>query len=78
VDPVRTYQAKAWIDMLGYRLFKVIGSAMILVLAKWLPLGENAVQLGWLTLLICGVWILVLGLLAREYHAFENQTPASA
>ena len=78
VDPVRTYQAKAWIDMLGYRLFKVIGSAMILVLARWLPLGENAVQLGWLTLLICGVWILVLGLLAREYHAFVNQTPAPA
>jgi hypothetical protein len=51
---------------------------MILVLARWLPLGENAVQLGWLTLLICGVWILVLGLLAREYHAFVNQAPAPA
>jgi AAA family ATP:ADP antiporter len=78
VDPVRTYQAKAWIDMLGYRLFKVFGSALILVFAKWLPLGENAVQLSWLTLLICGAWILVLALLAREYHAFVNETPASA
>jgi len=78
VDPVRTYQAKAWIDMLGYRLFKVFGSAVILVLANWLPLGENAAQLSWLTLLICSAWILVLALLAREYHAFVNQTPAPA
>jgi AAA family ATP:ADP antiporter len=78
VDPVRTYQAKAWIDMLGYRLFKVFGSALILVLANWLPLGENAVQLVWLTLIVCGVWILVLALLAREYHAFVNETPAPA
>jgi ATP:ADP antiporter, AAA family len=78
VDPVRTYQAKAWIDMLGYRLFKVFGSALILVLAKWLPLGENALQLGWLTLLICLAWTLVLALLAREYHAFVNETPVPA
>jgi len=72
VDPVHTYQAKAWIDMLGYRLFKVLGSALILVLAQWLPLGDNAQHLGWLTLLICGSWIIVLSLLAREYHAFTN------
>ncbi len=78
VDPVRTYQAKAWIDMLGYRLFKVFGSALILVLAGWLPLGENAMQLGWLTLFICGAWTLVLALLAREYHAFVNGTPVPA
>jgi AAA family ATP:ADP antiporter len=78
VDPVRTYQAKAWIDMLGYRLFKVFGSALILVLAKWLPLGENAMQLGWLTLLICLAWTLVLALLAREYHVFVNETPVPA
>ena len=78
VDPVRTYQAKAWIDMLGYRLFKVLGSALILVLAKWLPLGENAMQLGWLTLFICLAWTLVLVLLAREYHVFVNETPIPA
>jgi AAA family ATP:ADP antiporter len=77
VDPVHTYQAKAWIDMLGYRLFKVMGSALILVLAHWLPLGENARQLGWLTLLICGAWLAVLSLLAREYHAYTSQAAAS-
>ncbi|MGD2137292.1 MAG: Npt1/Npt2 family nucleotide transporter [Gammaproteobacteria bacterium] len=78
VDPVHTYQAKAWIDMLGYRLFKVLGSALILVLAKLLPLGENAMNLGWLTLLICSAWALVLALLAREYHGFVNHRPVAA
>ena len=78
VDPVRTYQAKAWIDMLGYRLFKVLGSALILVLAYWLPLGSNAAQLSWLTLLICATWFIILVLLAREYHAaLERQQPGA-
>lgn len=78
VDPVHTYQAKAWIDMLGYRLFKVLGSALILVLAHWLPLGSNAAQLGWLTLLICTLWFLILVLLAREYHAALERQQAGA
>lgn len=77
VSPVNTYQAKAWIDMLGYRLFKVLGSGLILLLAAWLPLGENASGLGWLTLLICGSWMLVLALLAREYHALQQALPAA-
>lgn len=78
VDPVHTYQAKAWIDMLGYRLFKVLGSALILVLATWLPLGSNAAGLSWLTLLICTAWAFILVLLAREYHAaLERQLTAA-
>jgi AAA family ATP:ADP antiporter len=46
IDPVHTYQAKAWIDMLGYRLFKVAGSAAVLLLTQWLPLGVGPGQLG--------------------------------
>jgi len=78
VDPIHTYQAKAWIDMLGYRLFKVLGSAVILVLASWLPLGTNAAFLSWLTLVICGSWAVVLAMLARHYHAFVQQHPVTA
>ena len=78
VDPVHTYQAKAWIDMLGYRLFKVLGSALILLLARLLPLGDNAANLSGLTLLVCVVWIAVLALLAREYHAFVKQPVTAA
>ncbi|MGD2056782.1 MAG: Npt1/Npt2 family nucleotide transporter, partial [Gammaproteobacteria bacterium] len=73
VDPVHTYQAKAWIDMLGYRLFKVLGSGLILALAAVLPLGHNAVQLSWLTLLICTAWGVILTLLAREYHHYASR-----
>lgn len=70
VDPVHTYQAKAWIDMLGYRLFKVVGAGLILLLTQWLPLGIGAAELGWLTLAICAAWFGVIALLAREYSTF--------
>lgn len=77
VDPVRTYQAKAWIDMLGYRVFKVLGSALILLFTAWLPVSLGVAQLSWLTLVICGAWVGVLVLLAREYHAYAAQ-PSTA
>ncbi len=77
VDPVSTYQAKAWIDMLGYRVFKVLGAALILLLVQWLPVGLTAAQMSWLTLAICAAWFGVIAMLAREYHAFTLQ-PAVA
>ena len=69
IDPVRTYQAKAWIDMFGYRLFKVVGSVLILGLTQWFPLGISVVHLGYLTFLICAAWLAVLMLLTPEYRA---------
>ncbi len=77
VDPVHTYQAKAWIDMLGYRLFKVVGSALILLLTQWLPVALSVAQLSWLTLAICLLWLGVIALLAREYNSFAL-APAAA
>lgn len=67
LDPVLTYQAKAWIDMLGYRLFKVLGSGLILLITGFLPAG-TATALGWLTLLICVAWGLAIMRLAAEYR----------
>ena len=67
IDPMHTYQAKAWIDMLGYRLFKVAGSAIILLLTSWLPVTLEVASLGWLTIVVCAVWMGFIGLLAREY-----------
>ena len=75
IDAVRTYQAKAWIDMLGYRLFKIAGSGLILVLTQ--VLGVGAVQLGWLTFLICLAWLAVIAALSREYHSFSLQGAAA-
>jgi AAA family ATP:ADP antiporter len=73
IDPVRTYQAKAWIDMLGYRLFKVIGSLLIIGMSGVLDLGG----LGWLTLAICTAWLILIVALGREY-ARTVTAPAAA
>ena len=73
VDAVRTYQAKAWIDMLGYRLFKVLGSALILLFIGFLPAGTSPLYLGWLTLAVCLGWLWVITLLAREYNGYTLQ-----
>ena len=52
--------------MLGYRLFKVAGSALIILFTY---LGLSAPQLGWLTLAICAGWAFVVMLLVRAYRA---------
>jgi len=77
VDPVRTYQAKAWIDMLGYRLFKVLGSGLILLFTQWLPVSLGVAALGWLTVAICTLWLGIIAVLAREYSGFSLE-PATA
>jgi len=77
VDPLHTYQAKAWIDMLGYRLFKVSGAALILLLTQWLPLGIGPAEMSWLTIAICAAWFGVLALLAREYSSFTLEPVAA-
>jgi AAA family ATP:ADP antiporter len=63
VDPVRTYQAKAWIDMLGYRLFKVAGSFLIIAFTGVLDVPG----LSWLTCGICVAWLVLIAALGREY-----------
>lgn len=75
IDPVRTYQAKAWIDMLGYRLFKVLGSAAILFLVSTMGVGVGG--LGWLTVAICVAWLIVIALLGREYAKIVRAAPAA-
>jgi AAA family ATP:ADP antiporter len=69
VDPVQTYQAKAWIDMLGYRLFKVVGSGLILLATQWLPIRLDMGELSFLTFIICAVWFITIGLLAKSYRS---------
>ena len=67
VDATSTYQAKAWIDMLGYRLFKVLGSGLILLTTVWLPMFSVA-ELSILTFAICLVWLYTIALVARHYY----------
>jgi AAA family ATP:ADP antiporter len=68
IDPVVIYQAKAWIDMFGYRIFKVSGSFMILLFTQWLPISLGISQLSWITITICVVWIAAVMVLRQEYH----------
>jgi AAA family ATP:ADP antiporter len=68
IDPLLMFRAKAWIDMFGYRLFKVAGSLLILLLTQWLPWTLSAAQLGWLVLGICLIWLFTLTRLNAQYR----------
>jgi len=76
IDPLLIFQAKAWIDMFGYRLFKVLGSVLILLLTQWLPWSISAGQLGWLVLGVCVVWLLTLLRLGSEYRQIMYRVAA--
>jgi AAA family ATP:ADP antiporter len=68
VDSVIIYQAKAWIDMFGYRLFKVSGSILILLFTQWLPVTVSVPQLSWFSVSICVIWVILIYLVRQDYH----------
>lgn len=76
IDPLLIYRAKAWIDMFGYRLFRVLGSVLILLLTQWLPWTIGAAQLGWLVLGICVLWLGTLTRLGSEYRSITARAAA--
>jgi AAA family ATP:ADP antiporter len=66
VDPALTFQAKAWIDMLGYRMFKVLGSGMIKAITAAVPAAAVSADLAWLTFAICAAWLIAVAMLGVE------------
>jgi AAA family ATP:ADP antiporter len=68
VDPVLIYQAKAWIDMFGYRTFKIAGSVLILLFTQWLPFNLGVARLSWFTIGICTVWIVLVIVIRGQYR----------
>ena len=70
IDSVLIYQAKAWIDMFGYRLFKIFGSFVILIFTQWLPFSVEVPQLSWFTVGICLLWIMLIVAIRRDYVKF--------
>jgi len=78
VDPILIYQAKAWIDMFGYRMFKVLGSLLILLSTRWLPFTLGVGQLSWLTLGICTVWVGFISMLRSDYRLVSRKAIESA
>jgi AAA family ATP:ADP antiporter len=75
VDPVLIYQAKAWIDMFGYRTFKFLGSILILLATQWLPFKLGVHQLSWFTIGICTLWIGLIAGLRYQYHLVSQMKP---
>lgn len=73
VNPVLIYQAKAWIDMFGYRIFKGFSSFMILLLTQWLPIKLGVAHLSWLTMGICVIWVGVVIALRYDYGMFDHK-----
>lgn len=72
VDPATIYRAKAWIDMVGYRTFKIAGNALILLLTQWLPWKLSIAELSWVVVGICGLWAWTVWI-TREYYASFNR-----
>jgi AAA family ATP:ADP antiporter len=72
------YRAKAWIDMLGYRLFKVLGSAMILMVTGLVSASAQGAYLSLGTVLISCVWLMLLGLIGRKYRRIYDPTAKTA
>lgn len=68
VDPVVIYQAKAWIDMFGYRTFKIAGSVLILLFTQWLPFNLGVARLSWFTIGICTVWVILVIVIRNHYR----------
>lgn len=72
IDPVIMYRAKAWIDMFGYRIFKIFGSMLIIVLTQWTTIASGYADLSWVIIFGCIIWMLVLIYVHREYQILSN------
>lgn len=72
IDPVLIYQAKAWIDMFGFRVFKVAGSLLILSFTRWLPVTLSVSGFSGFTILICAIWIVLIFGLQRHYRGLAE------
>ncbi len=71
VAPLIMYQAKAWIDMFGYRIFKAFGSLLILLLTQWTTIATGNGNLSFVIIGGCAVWAVVLIYLHREYQSLS-------
>lgn len=68
VDPALIYKAKAWIDMFGYRAFKVLGAVSILALSQWTGLLTEPQSYSPGVIVAALLWIGLILSLARPYQ----------
>lgn len=50
------FRLKAWIDMVGYRVFKIVGNVAILAVTQVLPWAESRPVLVGAVVALCAVW----------------------
>jgi AAA family ATP:ADP antiporter len=72
VDPTLIYRAKAWIDMFGYRMFKIIGAVLVLALTQWFSFNWSSETFSYLVMPVCLVWILVVISLKPDYQRLRR------
>lgn len=63
------FESKAWIDMFGYRLFKVFGAGLILMLAGGHSVSASANALNLAIMIACLSWIALQMFLYRQYRS---------
>lgn len=73
VDPKFIYRAKAWIDMFGYRVFKIIGSLLVLSLTQWFGIVWASGTFSYLVMPVCLVWVLIVLMLKPDYQKLCGQ-----
>lgn len=61
------YQAKAWIDMLGFRMFKVFGSGVIILLTARVEQPLGVADLAVIVMGICLIWTAAILGIRRRY-----------
>lgn len=73
VDPALMFRIKAWIDMFGYRAFKVIGAVAILALTEWTRGLVDPSAYSYFTIPATLAWIAMVLSLVRPYRALTVQ-----
>lgn len=69
VAPALIFRVKAWIDMFGYRAFKLIGALTILALTEWSGWLHDPAAYSYLTIPVVLLWCALVLSLSRPYRA---------
>lgn len=67
IAPNTIYQAKGWIDMFGYRAFKVFGAGIVALCTIGLPDPFTAGQMAILVVAICMVRVMMMVMVGKRY-----------
>lgn len=76
-DANTIFKVKAWIDMVGYRVFKIAGNVAILLIVQWTTYQQSEAALSVVVLLLCVGWAgCVIAL--RRVSGAAGKTPKTA